>query len=239
MLNFILLLLDGSILYIVLLNKPEPVVNSNSGPEQDEQDASLPDDDEFINKTIENNNIITVEPKHEFTQKCKLDLADLKSTPVSRLYDFLIDKEIILKEYSNISGIYLIHNNVNGKQYVGSGMDLRIRLANYYFPSRLADNRYISRSILKYGHGSFSVIILDVLGKASTTTKVDIISKEQHYIDLYKPVYNLNPTAGSSLGFKHSKESRRLISEARKGVTLSDAAKKRLSILFSGELNPF
>lgn len=41
---------------------------------------------------------------------------------------------------------------MNGKQYIGSGFDLSKRLANYYFSSRLIDNRYIYNSILKYGH---------------------------------------------------------------------------------------
>jgi group I intron endonuclease len=88
----------------------------------------------------------------------------LKFTPISLIYNLSKDKESNLKEFKNKSGIYLIHNNVNGKQYVGSGLDLSKRLATYYFPSRLSDNRYISKSILKYGHLNFSVVILYVLG---------------------------------------------------------------------------
>lgn len=118
-------------------------------------------------------------------------------------------------------------------------MDLRKRLSTYYFPSRLADSRYISNSLLKYGHSCFSVVILHVLGNTDSCKKIDLISKEQEYINLYKPVLNLNPTAGSSMGFKHSEESKRLMSEFRKGKPLSENTQKRLSALFSGELNPF
>jgi hypothetical protein len=175
----------------------KPEQNPNTGPEQD------PDNDDFVQKTVNNNNLITVKPKHKFNQQCKLDLGNLKVTPVSSLYNFLKDREIILKEYKNKSGIYLIHNNVNGKQYVGSGKDLGKRLATYYFPSRLSDSRYISNSILKYGHSNFSIVILYVLGNTGLYTKIDIIRKEQQYIHLYKPVLNLNPTAGSSMDFKH------------------------------------
>lgn len=217
-----------------LYSKPEPEQDPNYDSEQDPED-----EDDFVQKTVNNNNLITVKPKHKFSQKCKLNLANLKSTSLSPLYNLLKDRETILKEYKNKSGIYLIHNNVNGKQYVGSGMDLVKRLATYYFPSCLSDNRYISNSILKYGHGNFSVIILDVLGNTGSCTKIDIISKEQQYINLYKPILNLNPTAGSSMGFKHSEESKRLISEFRKGKPLSEYTKKKLSALFSGELNPF
>ena len=171
--------------------------NLNSGPEQD------PDDDDFVKKTVNNNNLITIKHKHKFNQQHKLNLANLKSSTVSPVYNLLNDREIILREFRNKSGIYLIHNNVNGKQYVGSGMDLAKRLASYYFPSRLADNRYISNSILKYGHSNFSIVILYVLGNTDISTKKDIISKEQKYIYLYIPVLNLNPMAGSSMGFKH------------------------------------
>nr|UEX92768.1 hypothetical protein [Ophiocordyceps lanpingensis] len=80
---------------------------------------------------------------------------------------------------------------------------------------------------------NFSVIILDVMGNTGTFIKQDIICKEQEYINLYKPVLNLNPTAGSSMGFKHSEESKRLISEFRKGKPLSEKTKIRLSTLFS------
>ena len=70
------------------------------------------------------------------------------------------------------------------------------------------------------------------------------LNNEQEYIHLYKPILNLNPVAGSSVGsfffnYKHSEESKKLISEFRKGKPLSKSTKIRLSALFSGELNPF
>lgn len=68
---------------------------------------------------------------------------------------------------------------------------------------------------------------------------MDIINKEQHFINIYKPALNLNATAVSSLGFNHSKESKRLIYELRKTKTLSNKTKKRLNVLFPGNLNPF
>lgn len=90
-------------------SNPEPEQDSESGPEQD------PDNDNFVQKTVDNNNFITVKPKHKFSLQHKLDLANLKSTPVSLIYNLSKDKIIILNEFKNKSGIYLIHNNVNGK----------------------------------------------------------------------------------------------------------------------------
>lgn len=131
-----------------------------------------------------------------------------------------------------MSGIYLIHNEINGKQYIGSAYDLSKTIANYYFPSRLIDKRYISNSILKYGHNNFVLVILEILGKSELQSKSNIISKEQYYIDLYMPKLNLNPVAGSSLGFKHSEPYKKLIAEFRKDKPVSELTKIKLSKLF-------
>ena len=144
----------------------EPKQDIKYGPEQD------PDDEDFVQKTVDNNNLLTIKPKHKFSQLHKLELANLKSTPVSLLYSLSKDRKVFLKEFNNKGGIYLLHNNVNGKQYVGSGIDLRKRLSTYYLPSRLMDGRHISNSLLKYGHFSFSVVILDVLGITDSCNKI-------------------------------------------------------------------
>jgi hypothetical protein len=41
-----------------------------------------------------------------------------------------------------------------------------------------------------------------------------LTDKEQYYLDLLSPEYNIAPTAGSTLGFKHSPISKKKISEA-------------------------
>lgn len=228
--------------YIILIkgseNTDKLCSKLNSNLEPDYKSESNKDPENGRDK-VKNSKLITIKPNPKVGWKCKLDLTDLKVTYDSPLYNMLEDKETILKDYRHKTGIYLIHNNVNGKQYVGNAVDLGNRLVNYYYPSRLGDKRYISNSILKYGHDNFSIVILCVLGDTGTCTKDDLIRKEQEYIDLCKPILNLNPVAGSSMGFKHSEESKRLISEYRTGKSLSTDTKKKLSSLFSGESNPF
>lgn len=163
---------------------------------------------------------------------------NLSFCPIKIYNNMLDDKSLIVSEFNNKSGIYLLHNLVNGKQYVGSNIDLRRRLYSYYSPSKLIDNRYISNSILKYGHNYFAVLILELVEK-SDHIKTDLLSREQCNIDLLKPVLNLNPTAGSSLGFKHSEKTKVLLANLRTGKSLSEETKQLLSELFSGELNPF
>ncbi|CAO3668110.1 unnamed protein product [Rhizopus microsporus] len=91
---------------------------------------------------------------------------------------------------------------------------------------------------MKYGHNNFTVLILELV-EMSDHIKNDLLNREQYYIDLLKPVLNINPTAGSSLGFKHSNETKELLAKLRTGKSLSDETKQLLSELFSGELNPF
>jgi group I intron endonuclease len=163
---------------------------------------------------------------------------DLPFVPVKVYNNMLTQKDMIFNDFKRQSGIYLLHNLVNGKQYVGSAKDLKKRLYSYYSPLKLMDNRYVSRSILKYGHDNFYVIIVEIITKDEHLKK-SLLGREQYYLDILKPQLNLSPTAGSNLGYKYSEETRRMWSQLRMGKKLSEETKAILSKLFSGELNPF
>jgi len=51
---------------------------------------------------------------------------------------------------------------------------------------------------LKYGYIKFSIDILEYCEPS------DLIKREQYYMDVLKPEYNILKKAGSSLGYKHS-----------------------------------
>jgi len=116
-------------------------------------------------------------------------------------------------------------NLLNGKCYVGSGANLSIRLSHYFSNQHLetqlkSRKSAIYSAILGYGLSNFSLEILEYCSPS------DAVLREQYYIDLLKPEYNLLKTAGSWLGNKHSEESKAKLSENRKGTYL-------------GEYNPF
>lgn len=179
--------------------------NYTPSSEMSPEEPGDPEEEDDVSEEVSaNNKTIVVLPDHNKKKLYFLNKSNLKSKPVIVYNSLLKDKELILSNHKSNSGIYLLHNLINGKQYIGSAYDLRKRLATYYFPSRLTDNRYISNSLLKYGHDSFSLAILEILDKNNTHIKKYILSKEQFYINLYKPILNINPRAGSSLGFKHS-----------------------------------
>ena len=60
------------------------------------------------------------------------------------------------------------------------------------------------------------MVILNLLLK-SWSIVIDLIKREQYYIDLLKPEYNILKIAGSSLGKVHTKETRAKMSSLNAG----------------------
>jgi len=122
-------------------------------------------------------------------------------SPVKVYGDAELFKEVILKDNLGQSGIYRWVNNVNNKTFVGSGKDLKIRLACYYKLDMLKrEKRPIHRALLKYGHENFTLEIIECCPIS------ELLVREQYYLDLLKPDYNVLEFAYSSLGYRHSAE---------------------------------
>lgn len=112
------------------------------------------------------------------------------------------DKARAVYDNKNKSGVYKITNLVNNKIYVGSSTNLSRRFACYYsfmFIDRRKSS-LICRAMLKYGYSNFRLEILEYCPVEN------ILEREQYYLDLLKPEYNILTTAGSSLGYKHTEE---------------------------------
>ena len=123
-------------------------------------------------------------------------------------------RKLILKENKNKIGIYKWTNKLNNECYVGSSINLWRRFLNYFnlsYLSNVKNNLIISRALIKYGYSNFSLEILEYC-KLS-----EAVLREQYYLDLLKPEYNILKTAGSTQGFKHSDETKALISRALVG----------------------
>jgi len=127
--------------------------------------------------------------------------------PVITYSDLILKEKIIFKDNKGKSGIYRWNNLITGASYVGSTIDLSRRLRDYFslkFLKKeiLKNNSVIYRALLKYGYSNFNLEIIEYCDKAST------IKREQYYIDLLKPEYNLCLKAGSSLGRVTREETR-------------------------------
>ncbi len=135
-----------------------------------------------------------------------------------------IQKIEILKANKRKTGIYIWTHKESGKSYVGSAMDLSRRLSNYYSFSYLKTKKINSRicnALLKYGYSNFS---LDILEHCEPSL---LISREQYFIDLLNPEYNILKIAGNSLGFKHSEMTKAKMSINNTGKKHSYETRKK------------
>lgn len=120
------------------------------------------------------------------------------------------------------SGIYLIRNLVNGKVYIGSAVSLYHRRLDHIWALRKGRHRNpkLQRSWNRHGESSFWFDVLLVCDKG------DLIFFEQKALDVFSAsygwghIYNLSPTAGSSLGVRFTDETKAKIGAKSKGRNL-------------------
>jgi group I intron endonuclease len=67
----------------------------------------------------------------------------------------------------------------------------------------------INSALLKYGYSNFSFSILEYCDPAR------VLEREQYYMDHLNPEYNILKIAGSSTGYKHSREAIEKIRNSR------------------------
>ena len=175
-------------------------------------------------------------------------------------------------------GVYKITNirldkeeAINDKVYVGSSVNIKSRkYAHYYGLSKNKHpNRHLQRSynILKElwgedtGRTLFKWEVIEYVNYSEDKEqlKKELLEKEQYWIDFYDSSnyskgYNMNPTAGSTLGFKDSEETKKKksdsnkgkhpmskehkerIRESNKGKIFTEEHKKKLSLSHEGRL---
>ena len=81
----------------------------------------------------------------------------------------------------------------------------------------MGEPRYFNRALLKYGYSCFSLYVLEYCSNE------DLIKREQHYIDLLKPDYNVSLSASGVnfgetnhfFGKVHTEEARAKMSEKK------------------------
>lgn len=139
---------------------------------------------------------------------CLLQRKSLHTSPVKPVITYTNAdtlKELIIKENKDKSGVYRWRHLLTGKSYIGSSINLGRRFRDYYNYSFITHENnksmVIYKALLKHGYSGFKLEILVYC------TVEDTRVREQYYLDTLKPEYNILTTAGSSLGFKHSKES--------------------------------
>ncbi len=115
----------------------------------------------------------------------------------------LLNKKNIYKDNKNKSGIYRWINRITNDSYIGSSNNLTRRFQVFFSEKYLKNwllkcNSHIYEALLKYGYWNFNLEILEYCDKDLR------IKREQYYMDLLEPEYNILKFAGSRTGSKHS-----------------------------------
>jgi group I intron endonuclease len=117
-------------------------------------------------------------------------------------------------------GIYQIKNTKTGDSYIGSAVNFKKRTTQHFSLLRNNKSKHIrlQRAWNKYGANSFVIVCLEEIDNISNLT-----NREQYYIDLLKPKYNIRIIAQSNLGLKDKEDvkNKKSIVAKKRGQNLS------------------
>jgi group I intron endonuclease len=158
-------------------------------------------------------------------------------TPIKVYSNFKENRDLILKQEKDKSGIYCFVNKINKHVYIGSSIHLANRMKNYlntsFLKSKQNSNMPIIKALLKYDKHNFSLLILEYVDIKN------ISNRETFYITSVVPYYNVLKQGYSSLGYVHTEETKNLLSKLAKNRTHSLETKGLIARRLTGENNPF
>jgi group I intron endonuclease len=180
---------------------------------------------------MENNKFI-----YECTSTVNNKSSNTEIIPIITYSNLDLNKSRVYAENKRKSGIYRLNNLITGKSYVGSSKNLNKRLRSYYYTSNMEkivnkEKSIIYKAILKYGPSRFS---LDILEYCEPNI---LISREQYYIDLLIPKYNILKIAGSRLGHKLSEKTKKNLSISNRGKKHTYDTIKSIEVNFKPKAN--
>lgn len=133
------------------------------------------------------------------------------------------------------SGIYAITHCQSGRVYVGSSKNIKRRFSDhrYRLKANIHDNQYLQNAWNKYEEAQFAFEVIE------HCVEDELLEKEQFWIDVLgahksKCGFNMNPLAGSNVGYRHSEASKQKMSEFHKNRALDPVVKNQLQTGFLG-----
>jgi group I intron endonuclease len=133
--------------------------------------------------------------------------------------------------FRHISGIYQIQSKINGKIYIGSAVNIGKRWKEHIMSLRYNKNtRHLQNHTNKYGVDDLVFSIVE------SCPKKKLIEREQYYMDLLHPAFNIRKKAESNLGVKFTEETKRKISESQKGKIIPIEQRQQISKTLLGHI---
>lgn len=126
------------------------------------------------------------------------------------------------------SGIYSISHS-GGRAYIGSAVNIRKRWNVHKHKLRKGEHHSIKlqRAWNKYGEHDFSFHVVEVVEDIE-----QLIEREQFHIDRIKAYgegFNMSPTAGNTLGHRHTKETKEKLAKKATGRKPSKETREKMS----------
>lgn len=118
-------------------------------------------------------------------------------------------KLVILQTIKSLGGIYAIVNLITGDMYVGSAIVGRVgnRFHKHLFGG--SGSKLVWAAVSKYGLANFAFVVLETVPTVeSQEDNKDLLDREDHYISILTPTYNIAPKAGNTFGIKHTDETK-------------------------------
>jgi group I intron endonuclease len=132
-----------------------------------------------------------------------------------------------------MKGIYKIENIENGKLYIGSASNFLKRKSSHFCYLRRGThhNIHLQRAFNK-SKTSFTFTLIE--------QTENLLEREQHYIDILQPQYNICQIAGRTEGVVCSEETKEKmrLSHSKRDCSRSIETKKRISEGNSGKERP-
>nr|YP_009709999.1 putative GIY-YIG homing endonuclease [Coleochaete scutata]QFU80104.1 putative GIY-YIG homing endonuclease [Coleochaete scutata] len=145
-------------------------------------------------------------------------------------YSLAIDGSCIDFDVPNLPGVYIYkYLQDTDKIYVGSSMSLRKRIIVHRSDVKNGKDScpLFYNAVRKYGWNQFEFGILDYIDNKTSPTI--LLAREQYYLSLLQPYYNVNKIASSSFGLKRSQETLTKMSMAQLGKKHSLETRAKIS----------
>lgn len=114
-------------------------------------------------------------------------------------------KILINRLIKPIAGVYIILNLINGNTYVGSAITGKMPNRFHKHLFGLSGSKPVAAAVKKYGLENFAFMIIDIMPTVinKENNKV-LLEKEDYYLQLLQPKYNIAFQAGNTFGIKHT-----------------------------------